>query len=157
MSSVYFVLTLAGRFVQHNWYDFSMDELEEQRIFTLSEARSLVPKLRQLLIRVSSEREVLLDMRAEIDQAREKAQFGGGSLVGPRYLKHMIRFSEAVQEIQYLGVLIKDYRTGLVDFPYERDGRIVYLCWKPDEDEIGWWHEVESGFAGRQPVTDEFD
>ena len=134
-----------------------MDELEEQRIFTLSEARGLLPKLRKLLTRVSSERGALLNMRLEIDKAREKADHGGGSPMGPRYLKHMIRFSEAVQEIQYLGVLIKDYRTGLVDFPYERDGRIVYLCWKADEDEIGWWHEVESGFAGRQPVTDEFD
>jgi len=110
-----------------------------------------------LLTRVGTERGALLDMRLEIDKAREKADLGGGSPIGPRYLKHMIRFSEAVQEIQYLGVLIKDYRTGLVDFPYERDGRIVYLCWKADEDEIGWWHEVESGFAGRQPVTDEFD
>ncbi|HMG32545.1 MAG TPA: DUF2203 domain-containing protein [Blastocatellia bacterium] len=134
-----------------------MDELEEQRIFTLSEARGLLPKLRMLLTRVGTERGALLDMRLEIDKAREKADLGGGSPIGPRYLKHMIRFSEAVQEIQYLGVLIKDYRTGLVDFPYERDGRIVYLCWKADEDEIGWWHEVESGFAGRQPVTDEFD
>ena len=47
--------------------------------------------------------------------------------------------------------------TGLVDFPYDRDGRIVYLCWKPDEDEIGWWHETDAGFAGRQMLTDEFE
>lgn len=133
------------------------DELEEQRIFTLSEARSLIPKLRTLLTRVTFERAALLDMRVEIDQAREKAEFGGGSPMGAKYLKHLIRFSEAVQEVQYLGVLIKDFKTGLIDFPCERDGRIVYLCWKPDEDEIGWWHEVESGFAGRQPLTEEFD
>jgi hypothetical protein len=133
------------------------DELEEQRIFTLREARSLIPKLRKLLSRVALEREALLDMRVEIDQAREKAEFGGGSPMGSKYLRHLIRFSSAVQEIQYLGVLIKDFRSGLIDFPYEREGRIIYLCWKPDEDEIGWWHEVESGFAGRQPLTDEFD
>jgi hypothetical protein len=97
-------------------------------------------------------------MRVEIDMAREKAnEGGGGSPLGPTYLAHMIAFSEAIQEIEHLGVHVKDFRTGLVDFPYDRDGRIVYLCWKPDEDEIGWWHETDGGFAGRQPLTDEFE
>lgn len=131
---------------------------EEVRVFTLSEARSLMPRLRKLLGIVVREREALLDMRVEIDLAREKAiEGGGGSPLGPTYLAHMIAFSEAIQEIELLGVHIKDFRNGLVDFPYDRDGRIVYLCWKPDEDEIGWWHETDSGFAGRQPLTDEFE
>lgn len=133
------------------------DETDEERLFTLSEARSLIPRLRRLLARVASERENLLDMRVELDRAREKAELNGGSRLGPTYLTHLIAFSEAVQEIELLGVLIKDFRTGLVDFPHERDGRVVYLCWKPDEDEIGWWHETDSGFAGRQPLTDDFD
>jgi hypothetical protein len=131
---------------------------EEVRVFTLSEARSLMPRLRKLLGIVVREREALLDMRVEIDLAREKAiEGGGGSPLGPTYLAHMIAFSEAIQEIELLGVHVKDFRNGLVDFPYDRDGRIVYLCWKPDEDEIGWWHETDSGFAGRQPLTDEFE
>jgi hypothetical protein len=109
-----------------------LDEVDEERVFTLSEARSLIPKLRRLLARVTSERESLVSMRVEIDRAREKAQMGGGSRLGPTYL-------------------------ALVDFPYEREGRIVYLCWKPDEDEIGWWHETDSGFVGRQPLTEDFD
>ena len=66
-------------------------------------------------------------------------------------------FSELVQEIESLGVLVKDLGTGLVDFPHELDGRIVYLCWKPDEDEIGWWHEVDTGFAGRHPLSEDFE
>jgi hypothetical protein len=133
------------------------EETEEARIFTLSEARELIPRLRKLVARVVREREALLDMRLEIDMAREKADLGGGSPSGPAYLKHMIAFSEAAQEIEFLGVHIKDFRSGLVDFPYERDGRIVYLCWRLDEDEIGWWHETDSGFAGRQPLTEDFD
>ena len=133
------------------------EETEEARVFTLGEARGLIPRLRKLLARVVREREVLLDMRIEIDRAREKAELGGGSPSGPAYLKHMIAFSEAVQEIEFLGVHVKDFRSGLVDFPYERDGRIIYLCWRLDEDEIEWWHETDSGFAGRQPLTDEFE
>jgi len=131
---------------------------EEVRVFTLSEARNLIPRLRKLLSHVVREREALLDMRVEIDMAREKAsEGGGGSPMGPTYLAHLIAFSEAVQEVEQLGVHVKDFRNGLVDFPYDRDGRIVYLCWKPDEDEIGWWHETDGGFAGRQPLTDEFE
>jgi hypothetical protein len=139
-------------------YDEDDEDAEEIRVFTLTEARSLMPRLRKLLARVTREREALLDMRVEIDLAREKAnEGGGGSPLGPTYLAHMINFSEAIQEIEHLGVHVKDFRTGLVDFPYDRDGRIVYLCWKPDEDEIGWWHETDGGFAGRQPLTDEFE
>jgi hypothetical protein len=134
------------------------EESEDTRVFTLSEARGLMPRLRKLLTRVLKEREALLDMRVEIDLAREKADAGGGgSPMGPAYLAHLIAFSEAIQEIEYMGVHVKDLRTGLVDFPYDRDGRIVYLCWRPDEDEIGWWHETDAGFAGRQPLTDEFE
>src|SRR5258708_15655451 len=134
------------------------EEDEGIRGFPLGEARSLIPRLRSLLSRVIREREALLDMRVEIDLAREKAsEGGGGSPLGPTYLAHLIRFSEAVQEIELLGVVLKDFRSGLVDFPYDRDGRIVYLCWKPDEDEIDWWHETDAGFGGRQPLTDEFE
>ena len=134
------------------------EESDDTRVFTLSEARGLMPRLRKLLTRVLKEREALLDMRVEIDLAREKADAGGGgSPMGPAYLAHLIAFSEAIQEIEYIGVHVKDFRTGLVDFPYDRDGRIVYLCWRPDEDEIGWWHETDTGFAGRQPLTDEFE
>ena len=134
------------------------EETDEVRVFTLSEARSLIPRLRKLRPRVTREREALLDMRVEIDLAREKAsEGGGGSPLGPTYLAHLIKFSEAVQEIEYLGVVLKDFRSGLVDFPYDRDGRIVYLCWKLDEDEIDWWHETDTGFAGRQPLNDEFE
>jgi hypothetical protein len=135
-----------------------MDEgAEEVRIFTLSEARSLIPRLRRLLATVIREREQLLNLRIEIDRAREKAEHDGGSPYGTAYLSHLIKFSEAVQEIEYLGVIVKDFRTGLVDFPFELEGRIVYLCWKPDEDEIGWWHEIDAGFAGRRPLAEEFD
>jgi hypothetical protein len=133
-------------------------EFEKERLFTLGEARGLLPRLRRLLSRLNAEREVLVSMREEINRAREKAELGGGgTTIGASYLKHLMGFSEIVQEIESLGVLVKDFRTGLVDFPHELDGRIVYLCWKPDEDEIGWWHEVDTGFAGRHPLAEDLE
>ena len=55
-------------------------------------------------------------------------------------------------ELRELGVDFKGFEQGLVDFPGERDGRVVCLCWKLDEDEVGFWHEVTDGYAGRQPL-----
>jgi hypothetical protein len=53
-------------------------------------------------------------------------------------------------ELRELGVDFKGFEQGLVDFPGERDGRVVCLCWKLDEDEVSFWHEVTDGYAGRQ-------
>ena len=58
-----------------------------------------------------------------------------------------------VQELTELGVECKSLESGLFDFPSERDGRIVYLCWLYDERTVGHWHEVDGGFAGRQPIA----
>ena len=56
-------------------------------------------------------------------------------------------------ELRELGVDFKGFEQGLVDFPGEREGRVVCLCWKLDEDEVGYWHEVSDGYAGRQPIS----
>jgi hypothetical protein len=56
-------------------------------------------------------------------------------------------------ELRELGVDFKGFEQGLVDFPGEREGRVVYLCWKLDEDEVKFWHEVTDGYAGRQPIS----
>ena len=56
-------------------------------------------------------------------------------------------------ELRELGVDFKGFEQGLVDFPGEREGRVVCLCWKLDEDQVGYWHEVSDGYAGRQPIS----
>jgi hypothetical protein len=138
-------------------YEEENSHEEELRTFTVSEARSLIPRLRKLLARMARERDRLDSMRDEIDLARQNADRNGGSKLGIAYLAHVAALSEALHDIQRLGVQVKDLREGLVDFPHERHGRIVYLCWKPDEEELRWWHEVDAGFAGRQPLTDELE
>jgi hypothetical protein len=62
------------------------------------------------------------------------------------------RTNQIIDEISDLGCEIKDVERGLVDFPSEREGRLVYLCWKLGEDKICFWHELTSGYAGRQPL-----
>ncbi len=56
-------------------------------------------------------------------------------------------------ELRELGVEFKGFDLGLVDFPGERDGRLVCLCWKLDEEEVMYWHETGDGYAGRQPLV----
>jgi hypothetical protein len=57
------------------------------------------------------------------------------------------------RELEELGILLKDRRLGLVDFPSEMNGRQVLLCWRLDEPEVQFWHELDSGYAGRQPLS----
>ncbi len=66
------------------------------------------------------------------------------------------RLNALIEELNDVGVQLKDPRTGLIDFPALHDGRIVLLCWKLDEDTLGYWHELETGFGGRQPLTAAF-
>jgi hypothetical protein len=58
-----------------------------------------------------------------------------------------------VKELADLGVRVKGFDVGLVDFPSEIDGRIVYLCWKLGEPSVQFWHEIDAGFAGRRPLS----
>jgi hypothetical protein len=57
-----------------------------------------------------------------------------------------------LSQLDQTGVLLKGIDEGLLDFPSERDGRVVYLCWRMGEDTISFWHEVDTGFSGRQPL-----
>ena len=78
---------------------------------------------------------------------------GGGMANGSHYAKLIIELSLGVGELESLGVQLKDYSRGLIDFPSMREGRVVLLCWKADEgNQLEWWHDVEAGFAGRQPL-----
>ena len=63
------------------------------------------------------------------------------------------RLEELVDELNDVGVELKDYQSGLVDFVARHDGRDVYLCWKLGEERITHWHELNAGFAGRKPVS----
>jgi len=66
------------------------------------------------------------------------------------------RAKDALQEIDAIGVQVKDLDTGLLDFPFVLEGETVLLCWKRGEEKIGFWHRVEDGFAGRQPIDPRF-
>ena len=127
----------------------------EERLFTIGEANSLVPDLEGLLREVQQVRRFVLKIRPEIHKAREHIKVNGGSSMGPSYLKALEYIMNRVEKIQQMGVIIKDLEKGLCDFPFMMDGRMVYLCWKLGEAEVGWYHETDTGFSNRKPIDDE--
>lgn len=124
------------------------------KTFTVAEARALLPELRERLFHVRRHRSELLKLGPAVQPARAAAEFDGGTPYGEVYVRHAIEFATAYDEITDTGAIVKDVRAGLVDFPHEHEGRIVYLCWKLGEDDLAWWHEVEDGFGGRRPLAD---
>ena len=128
-----------------------------EKTFTISEARAAIPQMRQLMLVLREERGSLVKLHPLINKARARAEQNGGSHYGELYLRHAFAFATTLDEVERTGAIIKDFNAGLIDFPHEHEGRIIYLCWKLGEDDLGWWHEVDDGFAGRQPIEDIFD
>jgi hypothetical protein len=126
----------------------------DDRIFTLAEAQSLLPRLRSLLSEIGAEWERVRELNPEVQKARDKAQFDGYSKSGVAYVEAVSHLMFLIHQIKDMGVLLKDANKGLCDFPYLRNGRVVYLCWQLGEDQIQYWHEIETGFAGREPLDD---
>lgn len=132
------------------------------RYYTLSEANGMLPQLSQLLELMQAERRQLDLLQGRSKVVAKKTRGNGNHNPGEDVaLAQAISQVEealeaAIKQLQNWGIELKDLQTGLVDFPALREGREVYLCWKLGEAEIAFWHEIDTGFAGRQPVDDEF-
>ena len=121
------------------------------RLFTREEANALLPEVKRLFSRIDQSRAILRRLAPEAKRASE-SHGGGGISQGFEYADSLAIFIASAQEILSLGIEIKDFDQGLCDFPHEREGKIVYLCWRRGEEFIEWWHDLDTGFAGRQPL-----
>ena len=123
------------------------------KLFTVEEANALVPVLRPKLQRIKHLYEVIGSLREAASAAAAASAAGGGMQGGSQYVKTLYQTGKLMTELAETGVELKDHGRGLIDFPSLRNGRVVLLCWQLDEgDEVLWWHDVEAGFAGRQPL-----
>jgi hypothetical protein len=122
------------------------------RYFTLEEANETLNFIRPLMDEVQRIRQKVLQNQPEAWPAIEKSAGNGGNRALSNMVQDFEKFDTLIHEIQATGALIKDVNLGLLDFPAQKDGREVYLCWKYGEGDIAFWHEVEAGFAGRQPI-----
>lgn len=126
----------------------------EMKIFTVEEANALLPRVRKIVARIQQAHKSLARYREDVKKAAEAAENGGGGIVdGVQYASILSTLTEQLTELEGLGVQMKDFERGLIDFPSLRDGRMVLLCWQMGEgDELEWWHDVDAGFAGRTPL-----
>lgn len=126
----------------------------EMKIFTVDEANALLPRVRKIVSRIQRSHKGVSRYRDDAKKAAEAAEQGGGGISGGvHYAVVLSELTLALTDLEGLGVQLKDFERGLVDFPSFRDGRVVLLCWQMGEgDELEWWHDVDSGFAGRSPL-----
>jgi hypothetical protein len=124
------------------------------KLFTIEEANALLPAVRQILRKIKRSRRQLSKYRNAAKLASEGAEQGGGGMEGGvHYATILTNFTEEIAELDALGVQLKDFDRGLVDFPSLRDGKVVLLCWQLGEgDELEWWHDMDAGFGGRTPL-----
>lgn len=124
------------------------------KIFTIQEANALLPEVKIILAKIQRAHRKLSRFRDEAKKASEAAEQGGGGIQnGAAYAMALTELTIQLSDLEGLGVQLKDFERGLVDFPSLRDGRVVLLCWQMGEgDELEWWHDVDAGFAGRTPL-----
>ena len=126
----------------------------KMRIFTVQEANALLPEVRIIVGKIQRAHRKLARFRDGAKKAAEAAERGGGGIAnGGAYAIALTELTTQLTELEALGVQLKDFDRGLIDFPSLRDGRVVLLCWQLGEgDELEWWHDVDAGFAGRTPL-----
>ena len=123
------------------------------KLFTITEANDLLPELIPKLESIQKLYECIEGMRDASKAAAAASDFGGGMQGGTAYVNTLYQIGKLTTELHETGIELKDHTNGLIDFPSMRAERVVYLFWKLGEPhKIEWWHEMDAGFAGRQPL-----
>ena len=129
------------------------------RVFTPDEANAALSELRPLVEAMVEGKRALDDAQERRDDIAQRIAGNGGGIPPAELGALEAAVEEAAKtlagtigEIQAMGVLVKDLDTGLVDFPGRRAGQDILLCWQLGEDEVAFWHGLEDGYAGRQPL-----
>jgi hypothetical protein len=134
------------------------------KTFTLDEAQALVPVLESLLKQAIEGKRLADSIEESLQELNRKIFITGGLLVDVTKVRrqrtsmeqYLQQAKDSIAEIDAIGVQVKDLETGLLDFPCEVEGEVVLLCWKMGESRIDFWHTMEAGFRGRQPIDDRF-
>lgn len=130
-----------------------------ERLFTPEEANALLPEIRALIERLVEHRRALREAREQRRAVATTVAGNGGGIdphelteLDERVAAELRRVARCVNAVHAYGIQVKDADVGLVDFPARRGGDLVYLCWRLGEDEVGFWHGLDEGFAGRKPL-----
>ncbi len=120
-----------------------------ERVFTVDDANAELDALRERLPRLRDARLGLISTSERITAA---VASDGGGVAGSDWFRHQETLKEEVEYLAERGILLRDPETGLIDFPADRDGERVFLCWRLGEDAVAYYHGEQSGFSGRKPL-----
>jgi hypothetical protein len=125
--------------------------VKHERHYTLEQANAALPWVAERIERLREAQALLTEKEAR-DALSEAAPGNGGGEPGQVVSEGFLALRSGLAELEAMEIVLRDLERGLIDFPALREGREVYLCWVEGEDEIGFWHELEAGYAGRQPL-----
>jgi hypothetical protein len=130
-----------------------------QKYFTVAEANSALPLVRAIVQDITVLAKELRERQERLNRLRPGGRFRLSEAheeelqqVQEEFERGQEKMDEYLRELRQLGVELKDFFTGLIDFPSMMNGRPIYLCWRLGEAEVAHWHELEAGFAGRQEI-----
>ena len=127
-----------------------MNQFEKH--FTIEEARATLPELRRLFQDAHRRQERFATADEQLGKLVEQDGGDAGGKKVDGMLMDLLQMNRQLQQITGQGIVIKDFQRGLVDFPHLRDGREVFLCWELEEDDIEFWHDLDTGYAGRERI-----
>jgi len=124
----------------------------EEKLFTLEETNTLIPKLKEMLQELSYRKRVLSLALNKLMKIKEKARHNGHNPMREELLEKISAFNMYLQEIYKLGCILRDIDLGLVDFPAIINDKKALLCWQMDEDRVTLWHEINEPCVNRKPL-----
>lgn len=128
----------------------SKSEAKPKRRFTLAEANRSLPLVTRIVRDVVNSHERATQLQSKIEESSNAKETLG---LQQQLDSTLERLQDYVDELGVMSIELKDYETGLIDFPGRHQGRDVFLCWKIGEEKVTHWHELHAGYAGRQPAA----
>ena len=122
-----------------------------KRHYRREEAEALLPQIRKWLETLDELRRSLEKYEVGVGSLNSGGWDTGGELINS-WVKTLASIKQTLLEFYRRDIQIKDLGRGLLDFPAIIGGREVFLCWEKDEDRIEFWHELDAGYAGREPL-----
>ena len=129
------------------------------RLFTVDEANAILPDLLPVIAAMRDDAAALRGLRGPLAQLAERAESCGGirpsraeSNVQSAASSHLQAVERAVAELTAIGVYVRNAERGLIDFPSQRNGEIVDLCWVYGEDSVQFWHPADEDYSARKPL-----
>ena len=122
-----------------------------ERHYSVEEANSMLPRVKPVLQKLRDAKDLLVDDDAH-EQLSEAAPANGGGEAGRQVGEAFLEVRRLLSTLEEADIVVRDIDRGLIDFPAILSGEEVYLCWELGEDAIGFWHDLETGYRGRQPL-----